>query len=366
MATTERTPAAALAEALASDPALAPLAPYAEVLASREARSQFVPLIALLERLLGGDVRVGGDGPLAQEKFRFRHDPALTFHTVDVSALRLHGDSERAAWEEPQGTPRDRIRAQITSTFLGLTGAVSPLPTYMAEEVAHDDEDPPVLRNFLDIFHHRFLSLIYRSVTRFDFALEYLSGGRDAWSRRVQTLTGVDAFSPDRRTRLAPGLVLRIAPVLATRRRSAMALEAGVREVLRLSEGETRVRQFLSTWAPLAEDDRIKLGVVNSHLSRGMLLGTRVLSRAGKFRISVGPVRAEDRVRLQVGGDLYERVRGVVELAAPAGLEWDLEVTSDERPAMKLASRSGSKLGRETWLAGGRAGGTSFIVRPQA
>jgi type VI secretion system protein ImpH len=368
MATAERTAAAALAAAAAAAPAAVPpaLAPYAALLASREARAQFIPLVALLERLLGGDVRVGADGPLAQERLRFRHDHSLTFSTADVSSLRLEDSANAPPWDEPAGPAQDRIRAHITSTFLGLSGAVSPLPTYMVEEVAHDDDDTPVLRNFLDIFHHRFISLIYRAVTRFDFALEYLSGGRDAWSRRVQSLTGVDAFAPERRTRLAPGLVLRIAPVLATRRRSAAALEAALGEVLRLGEARTRVHQFLATWAPLADADQVRLGVENSHLGRGLLLGRRVRSRAGKFRISVGPVPSAVRTRLQAGHDLFERVRGVVELAAPAGLEWDLEVTSDERPAMKLSAGGGSKLGQESWLAGGRDSGTSFIVRPPA
>jgi type VI secretion system protein ImpH len=371
MATAERTAAAALAAAEAAATAAVPaaLAPYAALLASREARAQFIPLVALLERLLGGDVRIGADGPLAQEKLRFRHDHMLTFSTADVSALRFEVDSGGAApWEGPgSAQAKDSIKAHITSTFLGLSGAVSPLPTYMAEEVAHDDDETPVLRNFLDIFHHRFISLIYRAATRFDFALEYLSGGRDAWSRRVQSLTGVDAFAPERRTRLSPELVLRIAPVLATRRRSAAALEAAVGEVLRLGEARTRVHQFLATWAPLAEADRVRLGVENSNLGRSLLLGRRVRSRAGKFRISVGPVPSAVRTRLQAGGDLFERVRGVVELAAPAGLEWDLEITSDERPAMKLSSTSGAKLGQESWLLGGRdSGGTSFIVRPPA
>ena len=189
MATAERTAAAALAAAASAATAAVPpaLAPYAALLASREARAQFIPLVALLERLLGGDVRIGADGPLVQEKLRFRHDHTLTFSTADVSLLRFEVDSGGAAsWEEPGSAhAKDGIKAHITSTFLGLSGAVSPLPTYMAEEVAHDDDGTPVLRNFLDIFHHRFLSLIYRAVTRFDFALEYLSGGRDAWSRRV-------------------------------------------------------------------------------------------------------------------------------------------------------------------------------------
>jgi type VI secretion system protein ImpH len=342
-------------------PLPAELQNYAELLASAVARSQFVPLVALLERLLGGEVRVGADGPLGQERFRFRHDPALGFSTNDVSTLRFRSDARPGSWEESTAV----VKAEITSTFLGLTGSVSPLPSYMAEEVTHEDDEPPVLRNFLDIFHHRLLSLMYRAITRFDFALEYRSGGQDSWSKRVQTLTGVDAFAPERRTRLPPGLVLRLAPVLASRRRSAMALEAAVGEALRLDQGKTHVRQFLATWAPLAVDDRIKLGVENSRLSRGMLLGTRVLSRAGKFRVSIGPVPSEIRARLQAGGDLYERVKGVIELSAPAGLEWDLEITSDERPALQLG-RGGSKLGQDSWLAGGREGGTSFLVRPQA
>ena len=50
---------------------------------------RFTSLVALLERLTGSAVRVGGDGPPSEEAIRFRHDPSLVFSSGDVSQVRL-------------------------------------------------------------------------------------------------------------------------------------------------------------------------------------------------------------------------------------------------------------------------------------
>ncbi|HEY1417783.1 MAG TPA: type VI secretion system baseplate subunit TssG, partial [Myxococcaceae bacterium] len=86
-------------------------------------RLGFVPLVRLLERLTPDAVRVGGEGPLSGERIRFRHDRGLRFHASDVVALEL---------EDGQ---RERARYLLTSGFLGLSGSMSPMPAYLAEEL---------------------------------------------------------------------------------------------------------------------------------------------------------------------------------------------------------------------------------------
>jgi type VI secretion system protein ImpH len=103
----------------------------------------------------------GDYGPVNEESIRFRHDPSLTFATSDVSSIKAR---PRRAGETGDGP--DEPVYEITTTFLGLTGTVSPLPTYMAEEVLHEDHDRPAQREFLDVFHHRIISLFYRAHAR--------------------------------------------------------------------------------------------------------------------------------------------------------------------------------------------------------
>jgi len=138
-----------------------------------ELRLGFVPLVRLLERLSPDAVRVGGEGPPAAEGIRFRHDRALQFHASDVVEL-----TERDA----EGGPR---QYHVTSGFLGLSGAMSPLPAYFAEEVLHEDDEAPVRRDFLDLFHHRLLSLFYRTVVRYRLSSEHTTRLEDGWSLRA-------------------------------------------------------------------------------------------------------------------------------------------------------------------------------------
>src|SRR4051794_11855555 len=86
-------------------------------------RLGFFVLVGLLERLTPGAARVGELGPPADEAIRFRHDATLAFSPRDVS---------RVQWVEPRGAGELFTRpppvAEVTAAFLGLTGAVSPLP----------------------------------------------------------------------------------------------------------------------------------------------------------------------------------------------------------------------------------------------
>jgi type VI secretion system protein ImpH len=114
-------------------------------------RAGFYPLMLLLERLLGERAHVGTAAAPGEESIRFRHDPRLEFSASDVSAVR-----EGLAPPDPEDFAAERAAVvEVTTTFLGLSGAVSPLPQYLPEEVAQEDPDAPRLREFLDLFHPR-------------------------------------------------------------------------------------------------------------------------------------------------------------------------------------------------------------------
>jgi type VI secretion system protein ImpH len=311
----------------------------------------FVPLVALLERLLPGGVRVGGDGPVSEESIRFRHDPSLTFSAGDVRQVRL-GSDRRAGPDE--ATLSFRPVAEVLTTFLGLTGAVSPLPGYIAEEVAQEEPDRPVRREFLDLFHHRLLSLLYRVLSRYSLEAESTAAGDDVWSKRVLALAGLDTYESGPKGLLSAARLLRLAPLLATRARTAGTLERALTDVLREELGEARVsvRQFVGGWMELESEHRFRLGHSNSNLGRSSLLGGKLFDRAGKFRIVFSPLDGVTYHRLLPEGDLNPLVREVVDLVLKAPLDCELElgVREEALGKLRLSSREPMRLGRETYL----------------
>lgn len=316
---------------------------------------RFVPLVALLEQLTSGAVRVGGDGPPTEEAIRFRHDPSLAFSSGDVSQVRLVPRVDD--WGQSHGGPKHVF--EVVTTFLGLTGASSPLPGYMVEEIAQEDPDRPLRQQFLDLFHHRLLSLLYRALTRYMPEAEATRAGDDVWTRRVLALAGLDTYERGPSVGLSVAQLLRLAPLLATRARTARTLELALSDVLREDLGEARVtvRQFAGSWVEVDSEQRMMLGKLNAHLGRTSMLGGKLFDRAGKFIIGISPLEGGTYHRLLPEGDLSPLVREVVALVVRDPLECALElgVREDVLGAFQLKMKNAARLGRNTYL-GGRHG----------
>ena len=310
-----------------------------------ELRLGFVPLVRLLERLLPDAVRVGGEGPPALEGIRFRHDRELQFHAGDVVAL------EEGGTDDGSGPPR---QYQVTSSFLGLSGSMSPLPAYFSEELLFEDDDAPLRRDFFDLFHHRLLSLFYRAVVRYRLSSEHTTRLEDAWSRRSLALASVDAYGPPPPGALGGADLLTLAPVLVHRTRGAPGLEAALREQLRpLLEGApVSVKECFGRWTEVDEGSWTRLGRDCTRLGQDLLVGHRLFDRSGCFAIAIGPTTWAVYERLCAGGDLHQRAAELVAWIVRDPLDWVLLVTllPNETPGLQLSSRGTSRLGRSTWL----------------
>lgn len=311
----------------------------------------FFQLVAWLERLTSGSARVGELGPVLQEQIRFRHDPSLGFAAGDVSDVVLR---QVPVQEDDVLTRRPLF--EVVTTFLGLTGSVSPLPMYMAEEVAQEDPDRPVRREFLDLFHHRLLSLLFRVESRYRVTSELTSRCDDPWSKRLLALAGFDTFERAWSGKLPPWRMLRIVPILASYTRTAEKLELALQDVLGDELGEARitVRQFVGRWVDI--DARMELGRAYHQLGRNTLLGGKAFDRMGRFQVEIGPLHPKTWRRLMPEGDLYPMAREVVALCVRDPLEYTFELFLSEsvNHTFQLSHSEPSRLGRETWLGTNR------------
>ncbi len=314
-------------------------------------RAGFYPLLLLLERL-HPDRAPWGTALPAEEGIRFRHDPSLAFSTGDVGAVE-----RRELPPDPEDvTAEAKEVVEITTTFLGLTGAVSPLPSYFAEEVLHEEGESRQ-REFLDIFHHRIVSLFYRARAKYDVPNSRHSGGSDAWSQRLLELLGYDAPAGNpERFGLPAWRLLRLGALLAERDLGAHALEAALADVLSedLGDAGVAVEQFVGTWAEVAPDQLSRLGRASSALGRDLLLGRRVFDRAGKFRIVIGPLSRDVYAHFTESGGPLRRIAELVATIASDHLEYEvvLWLSREAAPSMQLTSTRKTRLGKNAWLGG--------------
>lgn len=225
-------------------------------------RGSFFALVAALERGLGGGA-LGTEARPADERIRFRHSPSLAFAAGDVAKVAIDVEA---------GT------AEVETTFLGTSGPVSALPVFMLEEIAQEDPDRPLRRELLDLFHHRALSLFFRSVQRLRPASVMKADGSDFWSQRLVAAAGAESSGLSMADRL------RILPLLATSRRSALGLREALRVLVRRhlqnDAIEIELRELEGDRVPFAEACRTRLGRSSHTLGRETVLGGRAADPA--------------------------------------------------------------------------------------
>lgn len=85
----------------------------------------------------------------------------------------------------------DKKPPVIRTTFMGLYGVDSPLPTAYLDDIAQRREGHDVLQDFLDIFNHRILTQFYRIWRKYSYPATFEPGGKDAISRSLLGLVGL-------------------------------------------------------------------------------------------------------------------------------------------------------------------------------
>lgn len=312
-------------------------------------RYSFYRLVYLLERVHAKAPPVGGTGPAVDERVRLRADPSLTFSSSDIS------DIEHVKY--PDGVERTRV----TNSFMGLYGAVSPLPTYYVEQIALNDYQggPQPIREFLDVFHHRLMSLLYRAWAKYRFSMMYRKRGADPFTRRMFCAVGVDGFR-DAASPLDRFLMLRYAPMLATKSRSARGLDVVLNDLF--GGMGVAIEQFIGHWTLIEKPLRNKLGVMNHQLGESLTIGRYVYDGTGRFKIVLGPLGYDEYLSFLPGGSNRPILKSVVSTFTRGQQDviLELHVKTDDAPRFQLGSPRSATLKRTAWLGG--SSGEQFVI----
>jgi len=325
----------------------------------------FFQAVWLLERASEGLVPVGERGPVAREGFRFRPDLSIAFPATDVRRI-----------ERREDRVGDTAYYLVEVTFMGLYGVSTPLPLHYAVDVlrsvdgsaavsveggpqgpssATDRSAPGVratpLRDFLDIFHHRLISLFYRSWLKYRYDRAFGAPNRDAITDYLLWLIGCPR-SYDRETLGVPPLeLLRYAGALTQHPRSAATLE-GVLFDYWLGLPVT-VEQCVGRWVAIAPADQNRIGLANSRLGESVTIGEEVYDLSGSFNITVGPMDWSTYLMFLPGEACWAETCSLVRLYCcdPLSFTLELSLRAAEAPPTRLSSGvTAGRLGFTTWL----------------
>lgn len=307
------------------------------LLEARAARMDFFQVLRLIENAYPQLPRIGASLRPRDDAVRFGQDPALVFHPSALGQyVRAGGDA----------------RARLAVNFFGLLGANGPMPVHLTEYVRdrlrHGGD--ATLLAFLDVFHHRMLSLFYRARASAEPAISLDRNDADRFSVFVGSLFGIGAPSLRERDAIGDFARLHFAGLLANRARPASGLASILGEYFKLP---LRLEQFVGHWMALPDDVRSRVGGGDgaNRLGSTMVVGRRVWDCQNKFRIVIGPLGYDDYRRFMPGGDSLKRLLAWVRTYAGLALEWDVRLIlkKEERPPLRLGGAA--RMGWSTWLA---------------
>ena len=325
------------------DPAPAPAesAPFVAALAAAPFAFSFYQIMRLIEALHPASPRFGHSAHPAQDALRLGQEPSVT-HAPSTLAGFVRGT---------EGRP-DRLLVH----FFGLFGTDGPLPLHLTE-YARDrrrNHADPTFERFVNLFHHRALSLFYRAWADVRPTVSFDRPDQDRFGTYVASLIGLGAPSLRDRDAMPDLSKLHFAGLLAGQTRHAEGLASILTAFFTVP---VRVESFVGAWLTMPSSDHTRLsgGAVTAGLGQSALLGARVWSRQHKFRLLFGPLTLEEYERLLPGGLSFHRLIPIVRNYAGDVLIWDcnLILKQDEVPPIRLGKQG--RLGWTTWLMPRRA-----------
>jgi type VI secretion system protein ImpH len=310
-----------------------------EVLFAESYRFDFFQAVRLLELIYIERKPAGRQASPSEEVVRFRTHLSLSFPPSAIQNL------------EPASEGDGPVR--LTVAFMGLTGPLGVLPRHytelLLERVPRHDK---ALRDFLDLFNHRIISLFHRAWEKYRFHVAYehtaKSGGFDPFSLHLFDLIGMGTEGLRGRLEFGDEALLFYAGLLGQHPRSASAIGNILSDYFAMP---VAVAQFVGQWLEITEENRTRLGAANNALGSNAVAGTRIWDQQAKFKLRAGPLGYREFTRLLPGGDAY---RPFVQLARfCAGQEYDFDVQvvlkAPEVPWCRLGDRQ-ARLGFSSWL----------------
>ncbi|WP_444943359.1 type VI secretion system baseplate subunit TssG [Microbulbifer sp. ZKSA006] len=297
----------------------------------------FFQAVRLVERavhLAGTDFSkepIASAAPPAKEFIRFSAQSGLSFVSSDV--LRLEKDTVEG---EELGEENSQ-QWHMEVGFTGLIGSQGVMPYYLTELVQRElRENNTALRDFIDMFNHRSISLFYQAWHKYQLPVNYErqrlqnSTAPDKFTQALASLAGLGTSEMRYRMPIPDEALVGMGGYLSSGRCSATALSGMIKHYFDLS---VRIEQFQGQWDELPNDILCRLPCVqapkgiNNCLGVNAILGTHCFQAQNKFRVIIDSIPYEQFMTIAPGTKKLEALKEFIHFSAGIELDFELSVT---------------------------------------
>jgi type VI secretion system protein ImpH len=299
----------------------------------------FFQAVRLLELLAPDRSPVGDFAHPRHEVVRFSVNASLAFPASAIQRLKP-GEPERPA--------------AMDVNFMGLVGPLGLLPNYYTELVAertrvHDT----ALASFLNIFHHRIISLFYRAWERTHFNIGYEREGSDAMTSRLLDFVGLGLPALQSRQVIRDESILYYSGLFGLSSRSALALESILSDYF---DVPVEIEQFVGVWRSLVEADQCCFDLGPGECRQvgfGAVVGDEIWDRQSRAQIRIGPLDAKRYRDFLPDGTCFKPLQALARFYSGYDVEYEVQLIlkQEQVPACELGDELGNtQLGWFTWM----------------
>ena len=306
-----------------------------ELLGQLQAEPWRYGFLSLLRRI-GADPRIDAIGTARRpqsEPFRLGQQPSLAFAPREIASV-----SQAAG------------HLKVRLFGLGMLGPNGPLPihvTEMAREREEGRHDCATV-DFLDIFHHRYFTLVYRAWASAQATAGLDRAGDEPFSLYVASLTGQYTELLGQRG-LPPHAQLAAAAHLVRESRNPDGLRMTLAHYFGVP---VAIEENVFHWIEIDANERGRMGVPGAAVTmgEGAVLGRMVPDRQHRFRIVIGPLDLDAYLRFTPQGEDLPRLVEWVRAFVGYEFEWELElrIRADSVPPAVMSGAQ--RIGWSGWL----------------
>jgi len=303
-------------------------------------RFPLIQAVQLLERFYPNKKPLNSTLVPGEEVVRFSVKPALTFPPSDISGL-AHPD------------PQKPVSMEVA--FMGLIGPASVLPhtfNELALERLHNKDGSLVA--FLNLFHHRLISLFYLAWKKYKTALVYQPDGRDPVSSCFLNLAGLGTPGLLEKMGLPDESIIHYCCGYFAR---TVPSVAAIQSAVSYFTGEAvHVDQFIERLVPLGEAEQSRLGVANGELGKTAMCGSFIWESQTKFRVNIGPMGYKKFARFLSSKKSMKPLTSLIRYVAGIEYEFEIRLSLKKEEIPKCVLGKGAAvpplLGWTTWISG--------------
>lgn len=304
------------------------------VLPNEADQFEFHAIVKLLENIQKEATPVGeGIDPLV-EPLRLQARVTQEFPSTEIHELLI---------------PKDKkVPPLLTTNFLGIAGNNGPLPDpYTNHIIQRNLKGDTALRDFLDIFNHRVLSLLHRIRKKFWIGVSVAAPETTLLGKCLRSLLGLALPQTQNRLGIPDRSLTFYAGILWQNPRSTQGLEALLRAFFRIP---ARIHALQGKWIPVPLQQQSVLGKCHHRLGDSSFIGPRYWDQSGYFTVELGPMSLGSYIDFLKVGPSFQELKTLIAYYAGPNQDFrlNLRVKSDQIPRARLGR--GVALGWTSWL----------------